>query len=152
MISRPRLSAVPLVILEFMSSDNGPPHDDLDLAQIRQVTFRAGFRVWIIPGARGLCIASLEQSSLPNAYGTGAAASCSSSLATAETRGAGFSSGFPGGGTAICGVIPRTMATVTIWLGHHRHRTIRPVDGVYLVRRAGHTTGGHAFVGPAARE
>jgi len=34
---------------------------------------------------------------------------------------------------------PENVPTVTIWLEHHRHRTIRPADGVYVVLRAGHT-------------
>lgn len=148
-LSHPRLSAVPLPILELMSPIKQPR---LDLEQIRQVTFRSGVRVWIIPGARGMCLATLDQSRLPNVYGTGSAASCTDSLARAESQGTGFSSGFPGGATVICGVVPRTMPTVTISLGHHKRRTIRPVDGVYIVRRPGHTKPGQAFVGPAARE
>ncbi len=131
-ISQPRLSDVPLGILQIASPDQ-PAH--LDLSQIRAIQTRSGSRFWVIPGARGLCLAVLDQSPLPiESFGTGSAESCSSDVASASIHGTGLSSGYTGGITITWGVLPKAHPTVTIRTGPRTHRTIRPPDGVYVTR------------------
>jgi hypothetical protein len=127
-ISHPRLSSVPYPILEI-ATPNEPPQ--LDPEDMRQVTTRSGVEVWIIPGRRGLCLAALQQSRLPGLIGGGAGEDCSGTLARAESEGAGFTSGRPGGVTEIYEVVPKGR-TITIRTRRGTRKTIYPPDGVYV--------------------
>ncbi len=135
-ISHPRLSQVPLPILEI-ATPNQPAH--LDPEQIRAVRTRSGARMWIIPGARGLCVATLKPSAMPlGSVGPSAAEGCTRDLASAESRGTALSSRSPGGVSVTSGVLPRNRPTVSVLVGRHTRRTIRPPDGVYVVARDPH--------------
>jgi len=61
----------------------------------------------------------------------GGGGGCSSGLRQAESEGSGFSSTGPNG-SIIYGIVPKTTRTVTIQTGLHTHRTIHPVNGVYI--------------------
>lgn len=105
--------------------------------QMRAVTKRSGIRVWLIRGARGMCVAVLDQPRFPpDRLETGGAEDCTANLTRAESDGAGLSSGHPGGVRLTYGILPKTRPTVVVWNSPHTHRTIRPPDGVYVVRRA----------------
>jgi hypothetical protein len=135
-ISHPRLSDVPLGILQI-ASPTQTAH--LDLTQIRAIQSRSGSRFWVIPGARGLCLAVLGQSRLPiESFGPGSADDCSPNVASATLHGTGLSSGNPGGITITWGVLPDAHPTTTIRTGPHTHRTIHPPDGVYITRYVPH--------------
>lgn len=130
-ISKPRLSSLPLAILDI-AAPNQPPQ--LDPEQMREVRTPSGDRGWIIPGARGLCLAVVDQPRFPfNRYGGGAGEACTASLARAESEGTGLSSGYPGGPTVTYGVVPIAKRTVRVWTGHG-YRSIHPADGVYVFR------------------
>jgi hypothetical protein len=66
--------------------------------------------------------------------GTGAGMSCSGNVALAISEGSGLTSGSPGGVTWHYGVLPKTKPTLSLRTGQHRHKTIRPPDGVYIYR------------------
>lgn len=137
-ISHPRLTSLPLAILSITSRAGAPGRfaPELDPGDIRQATTRTGVSVWIIPGARGLCVAEVDQSRFPFPGGTDGGMSCSRDLASAVANGAGLTSGYPGRNTWHYGVLPNTQPTLTIRTGSHTHRTIRPPDGVYIYRTA----------------
>jgi hypothetical protein len=53
---------------------------------------------------------------------------------SAESAGVSFSSTRPDGTTTIFGVVPKPRPTVTVWISRGVRRTVRPADGVYVVR------------------
>jgi hypothetical protein len=126
-ISHPRLSSVPLAILD-LTTPRQPPQ--LDPEDMRQATTRNGVSAWIIPGQRGICVAAVSPTRpFPLRYGAGGVMACSGSLALAKAHGAGFS-----GDGWHYGVLPNTQPTITIRTGPHTHKTVRPPDGVYIYR------------------
>jgi hypothetical protein len=135
-ISHPRLSSLPLTILSITARAGAPGRfaPELDPGDIRQATTRTGVSVWIIPGARGLCVAEVDQARFPFPGGSGAGMSCSQDVASAVASGSGLSSGSPGRLTWHYGVLPNTQPTLTIRTGPHSHRTIHLSDGVYIYR------------------
>lgn len=138
-ISHPRLSSVPLAILELTAPgrpSGRPSGSELDPEDMRQATTRNGVSVWIIPGRRGICAAAVDpsQSMFPLRYGSGAGMGCSGTLAFAESHGTGLSSCCFSGYSWYYGVLPNVHPTLTIRTGRHTHRTIRPPDGVYIYR------------------
>jgi hypothetical protein len=132
-ISRPRLSSVPLPILELTSPRQPTQIDPEDM---RQATTRAGVRAWIVPGRRGICVAALDQASLPvlQRHATGAAEGCSGTFALAGSFGAGFSSCCTAGFSWHYGVLPNAHPILSIRTGPHSDKTIRPRDGLYIYR------------------
>jgi hypothetical protein len=136
-ISHPRLSSVPLPILE-LSSPRQPTQ--LDPKDMRQATTRSGVSVWIIPGRQGICVAALDEPTSPvvSRSGSGSAAGCSGSVALAEAYGSGFTSCCSSRFSWHYGVLPKTHPTLTIRTGPHTHNTIRPPDGVYIYRTRTH--------------
>ena len=140
-ISHPRPSQVPLGILQIASARtplriaSGSGRLQPDLGQIRAVRARSGLEFWVIPGARDLCVAVLDQSPLPiEIGGSGSAESCTRDVTSANIAGEGLSSGGPGGTTITYGILPKAHPTTTIRTGPHARRTIRPPDGVYITR------------------
>lgn len=129
-ISHPPLSAVPFSILLGAASLNQPSQSDP--REIRQVTTPAGVRLWVIPGRRGLCLATLERSQLPDGRFAGAGSSCSASIALATSAGVGFTSRHLGGSTTTYRIVPKTAPTITIRDRQGRRKTIRPADGIYV--------------------
>ena len=127
-ISHPPLSALPYSILAGAASPDQPPQ--LDPQQIRQVTTRAGVRLWVIPGCKGLCLATLERSHLPNGLFSGGTWSCSGSLALAESAGVSFTSRHLGGPTTTYRILPKTVPAITIRDRHGNPKTIRLPDGI----------------------
>ncbi len=136
-ISRPRLSSVPYAILDI-AAPNEPPQ--LDPEDMRQVTTRSGFRLWVIPGRRGICVAALDRSRLPDGLGSAASEACTANLLDAESHGTGFSSG-AGGFSITCRVLPKTIPTITIRTAGGIRKTIHPPDGVYVRLGAAAYTG-----------
>jgi hypothetical protein len=133
-ISHPALSSLPLGILSITAHAGNPRFNpELDPKDIRQATTRSGVSAWIIPGARGLCVAEVDKPQFPF-FGTSSGMSCSPNVASAVANGAGLSSGFPGRPSWHYGVLPKTKPTLTIRTGPHRHLTIHPPDGVYIYR------------------
>lgn len=144
-ISHPRPSQIPLGILQIASTrtrlrDAGGRGRLLpDLRQIRAVRARSGLQFWVIPGAQSLCVAVLSQSRLPiEIGGSGSAEGCSRNLTSADTAGAGLSSGYPGGTTITYGILPKAHPTTTIRTAPHTHHSIHPPDGVYISRYIPH--------------
>lgn len=132
-ISHPRLSSVPLPILQL----TGPrARMQLDPSDMRQATTRNGVSVWIVPGRKGLCAAAVDPSSysFPFRYDSGAGAGCSGSIAQAELYGAGVGICRSAGYSSHYGVLPNAHPTRTIRTGPHTHMSIRPPDGVYIYR------------------
>jgi hypothetical protein len=133
-ISHPALSSLPLGILSITAHAGNPRFNpELDPKDIRQATTRSGVSAWIIPGARGLCVAEVDKPQFPF-FGTSSGMSCSPNVASAAANGAGVSSGSPGRPSWHYGVLPKTKPTLTIRTGPHRRRTIHPPDGVYIYR------------------
>ena len=133
-ISHPAVSSLPLAILSLTAQVPHPGFDpQLDPNDVRQATTRAGISAWIIPGVHSLCVAEVDKPRFPP-YGTRAGMACSPDVASAVSGGTGLTSGYPGGSTWHYGVLPRTTPTLTIRSGPHRHKTIRPPDGVYIYR------------------
>ncbi|MGI8716168.1 MAG: hypothetical protein ACR2NR_23895 [Solirubrobacteraceae bacterium] len=132
-ISHPPLSALPYPILLGAASLSQPSQPDP--REIRQVTTPAGVRLWVIPGRRGLCLATLERSRLPDGRFAGGASSCSSSIALATSAGVAFTSRHLGGPTMTYRIVPTTAPTITIRDRQGSHKTIRPADGIYVSHR-----------------
>ena len=127
-ISHPGLSDLPLPILRVFS--HGGDIIQADLRQTREVTNRSGYRMWVIPGARGLCVGVLDRSPfLPVISGGGGA--CSGTLARALSDGVALLSG-SANGTTTDGVLPKSKPTITLRIAGH-NRVIRPPYGVYIV-------------------
>lgn len=136
-ISHPALSSLPLAILSITAHAGNPQFDPgLDPKDIRQATTRSGVSVWIVPGARGLCVAEVDKPRFPF-FITAAGMGCSRDVASAVSDGSGVSSGYPRGVTWHYGVLPKTKPTLTIRTGPHSHKTIHPSDGVYIYRTSG---------------
>ena len=105
-VSQPRLATVPYAILSFSTPNTSP--GELDPEDMRHVTTRSGVQVWVIPGGRGMCLATIrpqphEPAHLP---GSGAADVCSANLAQSESDGVGLSSGEPGGVQTLYEIVP----------------------------------------------
>jgi hypothetical protein len=141
-VTRPRLADVPASVLDTVLRDVATTK--LEPSQIRQVKARSGPRFWVIPGASGLCAVfpgpamTIELTpQLPGDVGgaSGYTSICSSSVASALTRGVGETGGGSGGSIRYAaGVLPRAHpATIVPARGGHR-RTIRPPLGVYFVQ------------------
>jgi hypothetical protein len=130
-ISRPTLESLPYPIVN-VADPNQPAQ--LDPYDIRQVTSASGLQMWVIPGARGLCVTALEHARFPSPLGleTGAGAGCAPSIAAAESDGSGFSSGRPGGITTTYLVRPNSTPAITIRTGRRGRRTVRLPYGVYM--------------------
>jgi hypothetical protein len=138
-ISHPRLAALPLPILQLFARPWGPPQPDL--RQTPEIATRSGDRMWIVPGADGLCLGLVDRSPFPFPPGaTGGGATCSSDLTRAEAAGVGLSSGHPGGATTTYGVLPKSKPTLTVKIGGHK-RVLRPAYGVYTLHRGRHHSG-----------
>jgi hypothetical protein len=136
-ISHPGLSSLPLGILSMATlAGNRRSGPELDPRAIRQATTRAGVSVWIIPGARSLCVAEVDEPRFPLPGEGSAGMGCSRDIASAVADGSGLTSGSPGGVTWHYGVLPTTKPTLTIRTGPHRQRTLHPPDGVYIYRTA----------------
>jgi hypothetical protein len=130
-ISHPPLSSVPYTILEGAATPDTPPQ--LDPEDMRQVTTRSGAQVWIIPGKRGICIATVERSHLPDGTLSGGASGCNANLAEAESEGIGFTSGHVGGvRTIIYRIVPKSIPSITIRTSSGTRKTIRLPDGIYV--------------------
>ncbi len=137
-ISHPALTSLPLGILSITGHTGNPRFGpELDPKDIRQATTRSGVSAWIIPGARGLCVAVVDKPRFPLFGGGGAAMGCSRDIASAVSSGSGISSGSPGDVTWHYGVLPNTKPTLTIRTGPHSHKTIHPSDGVFIYRTSG---------------
>jgi hypothetical protein len=149
-IWRPRLAQLPMIVLSMLTQ---PHSGQLDFRQIRAVVTRSGARLWVIPGAHGMCLATahIVRGSGPVTEESGGGA-CTPSLAQAESQGTGFSEGYPGGVSTSYGVQPLSKPTVTLRI-NGRRRTLQPPFGIYAVRTAtGHHRGGSksvVVVGPA---
>ena len=132
-ISHPRLSSVPLPILQLTRPR---ARMQLDPSDMREATTRNGVSVWIVPGRKGLCAAAVDPSSysFPFRYDSGAGAGCSGSIAQAELYGAGVGICCSAGYSSHYGVLPDAHPTRTIRTGPHTHMSIRPPDGVYIYR------------------
>ena len=65
-ISQPRLSALPPGIVSSVDPRQ-PAQPEPD--QVRELITRTGIRVWIVPGARGLCVAAVTPALLPGGFG-----------------------------------------------------------------------------------
>jgi len=130
-ISWPPLASLPYPVVN-MADPNQPAQ--LDPYDIRQVTSASGLQLWVIPGARGLCVAVLDHARFPSPLGieTGGGEGCAPNIAAAESDGSGLSSGRPGGITTTYLVRPKSNPTITIRTGRHGHRTIRLPYGVYM--------------------
>ena len=129
-ISHPPLSSFPLAILQ-LSTRSG----QLDLRQARRVIAPSGREMWAIPGKNGICVWAINAFTglRRQVIGRGAAGTCSNSIQQAESEGSGLSaSSSTSKGSVIYGIVPRTTHAVTIQTGSHTHRTIHPVDGVYI--------------------
>ena len=119
-----------LSILVGAASPNQPSR--LDPHEIRRVTTPAGVRLWVLPGRRGLCLATLEPPHLPDAPFPSGNSSCSASVALAKSAGVGFTDRHLGGPTTTYRIVPTTAPTITIRDRHGHRRTIRPADGIYV--------------------
>ncbi len=128
-ISHPRLSSLPYPALSVGAPDQPP---QLDPEDMRQVITPSGAELWIIPGKRGICLAALEKSPLPNGYGGGAAEGCNAHLTSAESEGVGFSAGSYGVATVTYQIVPKSIPTITIQTSRGVRKTIRVPDGVYV--------------------
>ena len=129
-ISHPPLSAVPYSILQGAATPDTPPQ--LDPYQIREVITRSGLRVYVIPGRRGLCLATLDRSRFPDGILTGGASSSSANIAQAISQGVGFSSRHLGGPTITYRIVPRSIKTITIRSKHGTRKRIAVPDGIYV--------------------
>jgi hypothetical protein len=127
-ISKPSLTTVPLPILQ-LTSGRQPPQ--LDPEDMRQVGTRSGFRFWVIPGHRGLCVAIVDPPRRP-LFGGGAGEACSPTVQAATSFGGGLSSGYPGGRSVSVRLLPNTHPTITVRLRDGRRKTIRPPYGIYV--------------------
>ena len=108
-ISHPKLSSVPLPILDLTAPRRRDPLDpELDPEDMRQATTPSGVSAWIIPGRHGLCVAAVDQPQFPYRYGSGGGGECSASVAQAEIGGVGFSSCRFSGYSWHYGVLPNT--------------------------------------------
>ncbi|HEY2320312.1 MAG TPA: hypothetical protein VGH67_18535 [Solirubrobacteraceae bacterium] len=128
-VARPRLADVPLPILDVLSHMPG----QLDAHQMRAIATRAGDQMWLIPGARGLCLAVMDKPVAASPLsGGGAGAVCATNLTQVEAQGIGLGEGRPGASVSF-GILPRSKPTITVTIGGHR-RVIRPPFGVYVLR------------------
>jgi hypothetical protein len=143
-ISHPRLAALPLAILQLFSRPWGPAQPDL--LQTREIATQSGDRMWVVPGAHGLCLGVVDRSRFSFPLGvTGGGATCSGDLTHAETDGVGLSSAYPGGATTTYGVLPKSKPTIIVKIRGHK-RVIRPAYGVYILHRSGHRHGNPSSV------
>ena len=132
-VSAPRLEDVPLPILEIASAGPGAAHQDPQ--DVREVRTRSGYRVWILPTSRGICVAEIDPAprNVPlDEFGQGSGEACDDQIKQAVAEGAGVSVGDPGQRTVVYGVVPIGHGPVTEHLGHGRKRIVNPDDGVYV--------------------
>ncbi len=136
-ISRPPLSSLPLAILQgYVPPPCGPRIEiprtlcllHLDFTEVRQVITPSGVRLYVIPGAQGLCVHTIASSPFPDRFG-GGFGGCDPDLADAEAHGTGF--GGASLGVTITGeIVPKTIHRITIHTSRGT-RTIPVPDGVY---------------------
>jgi hypothetical protein len=117
-VSWPRLSALPISVLQ---DQLGRGSIEPDFRQVREVTFGGGPRLWVIPGAKGMAVAS------------GFGASAAGGVVDAARQGVGFSDVGPDGRGTRVGVVSKTTTSVTVNVGGVRH-TFDPASGVYAVQ------------------
>jgi hypothetical protein len=129
-ISHPPASALPYPILAGAAVPGQPP--SLDLREIRQVTTPSGARLWVLPGRRGLCLATLDPPHLPDRPFASANSSCSASVTLAESAGVAFTDRQPGGRTTRYGIVPKSAAGITLRDRRGHRRTLRAGDGIYV--------------------
>ncbi len=129
-ISHPPLSALPFSILLGAASLSQPSQPDP--LEIRQVTTPAGDRLWVIPGRRGLCLVTVEQSRPADGHSADGGSSCSNSIALATSAGVAFTSRHLGGSITTFRIVPKTAPPITIRDRHGSRKTIRPADGIYV--------------------
>lgn len=130
-ISRPTLSSLPFAVVNF-ADPRQPPR--LDPSEIRQVTVPSGLTMWVIPGERGLCIATIGQP-IVRGFGGGGGEGCTVSLARAERSGTGVSTGGARTPQTTYEILPKSRPTLRIRMGPHTFRTIRPPYGVYIATK-----------------
>jgi hypothetical protein len=133
-VTHPSLSSLPLGILNMAVPDRVP---GLAPEEIRQVTTRSGLRFWVVPGAKGACVAIVEDVRGRPGGGAGSAASCSGSLAQVEANGIASSATAPDGTKMLVGAVPDTNSTVSWSLRGGGTRTVPVVHGVFVTRSAG---------------
>lgn len=133
-ISQPPLSSVPLPILRFSAPTPLRRRFQLDPEDMRQVTTGQGVSMWIIPGRRTLCVATVTAPQFPFRYGGGAGGGCSSTIAQAEAEGTGVDTCCTAGHSWHYVVVPGAHPTITIRTGPRTRARIQPPDGVYIYR------------------
>jgi hypothetical protein len=135
-ILHPRLSSAPLFILD-VSTDW--PWVRLDPLQTREV-ITPSVTLVVVPGRRGICIADIRKSPLTGIPDGGGSSCNDQGVAKAEAHGVGAGSWNFGVSTTF-GIVPDSTKTVTLRIGPHRTRVVRPLYGVYIYsakRRPGH--------------
>jgi hypothetical protein len=128
-ISRPPLSSLPLDVLQGAGSPDQPPQ--LDPTELRQVITPSGAHVYVIPGRRGLCLATVNSSPFPDGLLTGGSSSCAPTLASAESHGVAFTSTVLGV-TTTYEIVPKKIHRITIHTRHGTRTTIPLPDGIYV--------------------
>jgi hypothetical protein len=126
----PRLSSLPTPILE--SAFPGQPQH-LDPLDIREVITRSGTRLYVIPGARGLCVSRSYPDPLTGIVEGGGDA-CAPNLKLAK-RGAGSTS-YNDGVTVTAGISPDYRQTVRR-LGRRNAQMVNRAYGVYAITTIG---------------
>jgi hypothetical protein len=118
---------------------------------MRSIVTRSGDQMWLIPGARGLCLAVLDKPLFASPLGgQGGGAACGTNLAQVEAQGIGLGEG-SSRGSFTYGVLPRSKPTITVTIRGHR-QVIRPPLGVYVLHRGRrHHGNGTLIVSPSPR-
>jgi hypothetical protein len=138
-VRRPRLTDVPVPVLDAVLQKVTAAK--LDPSQMREVTSRSGKRLWVIPGATGLCVIVPGLFMIvPRLAGNvgapqGTSTVCNDNVASALADGIGETTG--GTGESVhwaAGVLPRAHPTTTVPARGGQRRTIRPRLGVYFTR------------------
>jgi len=129
-ILHPALASIPYPILQGAASPDLLPYPDPE--EIREVITPSGARVFVIPGQRGLCLAHLDTSPLPDGLFSGTGSSCTATLAQAEAGGVAFGSSHLGSPPTTYRIVPRSQPTITVRSRDGKQTAISVPDGIYV--------------------
>jgi hypothetical protein len=124
-VSHPKLGSLPFGVLVLASTH---PYRVVQSQAIREIQTTAGVRFWVLPGATGLCLISVDPRSSGTTYG-----SCTNDLAQAEADGASLNVWRADRQRAVAGVVPDINSSIRVRRANDQIRTVAVHDGVYIV-------------------
>jgi hypothetical protein len=125
-VSHPRPQDLPIAALQ-----RSPRTPSLDYNEVREVRTSAGEEMFLIPGARSMClVAGNPRSPFPDDRVEGGGGETCDPASRVRITGIGIS-GYEFGRNTIYRIVPKTISHIQVRINGHRMR-VRVPEGVYL--------------------